>query len=355
MRFMKSLDWFILLLVLAALGLVAAARSRVDAARTAQMSAELTLLDATIDALEVRCAADPVAIPELELPQWILDAPEARDSIARLATLSERHAGLGSLSLVESDRDELVRRAVDGSILDEIAAAHPGLVERPDEWALGIERRLAVLRSAGERCRIHPFGSDQPVADSTPAAEAALREFRSSESRERRIALGSALALAVDELEFAAATARPMPVINGEARGTIPGRGTLVRFCETPRSPPGTSTLRSRSTGSCGFTLRTRPGDSHVFARLVDRGSEVWRGFVRAGDSLSVDLPPGDYVLRYATGRTWYGFEYLFGPGTSFSEAGDLIDLRYGYRTTIELIPQIDGNLSEREIDANSF
>lgn len=43
--------------------------------------------------------------------------------------------------------------------------------------------------------------------------------------------------------------------------------------------------------------------------------------FVRSGSTVEVKVPIGTYEIRYAAGETWYGYDYLFGPDTSYSKA----------------------------------
>jgi len=81
--------------------------------------------------------------------------------------------------------------------------------------------------------------------------------------------------------------------------------------------------------------------------------------FIRSGEVLSTDVPVGQYELRYASGETWYGEEYRFGPDTGYRKADAQLDFEQegnkvtGY--TIELIKQIAGNLKEIEIKPSEF
>lgn len=63
--------------------------------------------------------------------------------------------------------------------------------------------------------------------------------------------------------------------------------------------------------------------------------------------------------MRYASGKAWYGTQELFGPETRYYQADEELVFKRepdGYAgVSIELIKQLNGNLSTEEIDAASF
>jgi hypothetical protein len=81
--------------------------------------------------------------------------------------------------------------------------------------------------------------------------------------------------------------------------------------------------------------------------------------FLRSGETASVEVPIGAYDFRYAAGATWYGEEFLFGPGTTYSRAGEKlvfsVDGDHVWGHTIELIKQANGNLQEIQIAPTEF
>lgn len=83
--------------------------------------------------------------------------------------------------------------------------------------------------------------------------------------------------------------------------------------------------------------------------------------YIKGGLPLDVEIPLGSYRFRYASGETWRGETHLFGPKnlTSYNEAGDSFDfvVQDGYINgyTVELIRQVGGNLSTRQIDPSQF
>ena len=83
--------------------------------------------------------------------------------------------------------------------------------------------------------------------------------------------------------------------------------------------------------------------------------------YVIGGQDLEVLVPLGSYRMRYAYGETWRGEHHLFGPEdlTAVEEALEIFDFSESYEGfsgyTVELIPQIDGNLPTRVIARDEF
>ena len=99
----------------------------------------------------------------------------------------------------------------------------------------------------------------------------------------------------------------------------------------------------------------------HYFVKIVDwsLGTAVLTVFVRSGHTIEVELPIGNYRVRYASGATWYGPKHLFGPSTAYGQADKKFDLRVegdkvaGY--TISLARRVGGNLQVTAISAEDF
>ncbi|MBL9077920.1 MAG: DnaJ domain-containing protein [Planctomycetes bacterium] len=126
-----------------------------------------------------------------------------------------------------------------------------------------------------------------------------------------------------------------------------------------PLPPNGEVRTSSRRERIAPLTVRTDAGDFYL-VKLVDstRGTQL-TVFIRGGAPLEVDVPLGTYELRYASGATWFGYEFLFGPETSyakadksftFSRSGDSVS---GYEVTLYKVR--DGNLHTTEIAADKF
>lgn len=105
----------------------------------------------------------------------------------------------------------------------------------------------------------------------------------------------------------------------------------------------------------------TPPGSYHFYVKVqnVRTGGVAKTFFVRAGSSVTTEVPPGQYQIKYASGQRWFGPPCLFGRNTIYSQADKLFDFyRTGYQVTgysIELILQVGGNLRTRRIAAADF
>ncbi|GMU65231.1 MAG: hypothetical protein AMXMBFR36_15050 [Acidobacteriota bacterium] len=109
------------------------------------------------------------------------------------------------------------------------------------------------------------------------------------------------------------------------------------------------------------FRVDARGVTTATYLKLVDvsgaRPDAIY--FLRAGEVLDAQVPPGSYRLRMASGRSWYGEEELFGPKTSYSEAATVLRFRLigdqleGHG--IQLEEQIGGNLAKRRLSPEEF
>ncbi|MBL8200351.1 MAG: hypothetical protein JNK40_05195 [Chromatiales bacterium] len=108
------------------------------------------------------------------------------------------------------------------------------------------------------------------------------------------------------------------------------------------------------------FEISTSPGSNYL-VKLVDarRGTEVMDVFVRGGQRVEVQVPLGTYVLKYASGATWHGYDYLFGPSTDYNRAGTTFEFRQeGYRImghTVTLYRVTNGNMQTRRLTPAEF
>lgn len=126
----------------------------------------------------------------------------------------------------------------------------------------------------------------------------------------------------------------------------MPASGTVRNV--TPRPP------------AAPFQIEVR-GNANYLLKLADRttGNTEVDIFVRAGQTVQVEVPLGVYELRYAAGTTWYGYQYRFGPETAYSKADSLFRFHLqgdgvtGY--TVTLFPVPNGNLSTHTIAPSQF
>jgi hypothetical protein len=108
------------------------------------------------------------------------------------------------------------------------------------------------------------------------------------------------------------------------------------------------------------FKILTQSG-SNYYAKLVDvlTNREIMSIYIIGGRPVEVDVPLGSYRLKYAHGEVWCGDSLLFGELTAYGEAQDTFNFAIegshisGY--TVELIPQVHGNLRTKSISASDF
>lgn len=101
-------------------------------------------------------------------------------------------------------------------------------------------------------------------------------------------------------------------------------------------------TITSSSTESCYIKLKD------------ENKNDVFSFFVRAGDSVEVPVPAETLYAYFSYGKDWYGPEYIFGEGTSYSMDDEPLDF-YNYTYQYTLQPVVDGNFSETPIDQEDF
>lgn len=109
------------------------------------------------------------------------------------------------------------------------------------------------------------------------------------------------------------------------------------------------------------FKIVTPAGPESYYVKLIDpfTGAPAMSFFIFGGQSFETEVPLGTYRVKYATGETWYGENYLFGSTTRYSEADKTFEFTVqgsqisGY--TVELIRQPGGNLHTKSISANQF
>ncbi|MDO4442050.1 MAG: DnaJ domain-containing protein [Moraxella sp.] len=95
----------------------------------------------------------------------------------------------------------------------------------------------------------------------------------------------------------------------------------------------------------------------HHLIKIVDASNhrEVAWYFVRSGDIINLNLPIGEYIVKYAYGNTWFGYDNLFGDDTMYAQVDEILDF-YNYQSyELELIQQVNGNLRTSSIDKSQF
>ena len=88
-------------------------------------------------------------------------------------------------------------------------------------------------------------------------------------------------------------------------------------------------------------------------------GTEVMSIFIRAGQTIEVAVPVGNYRAKLASGQTWYGEAVRFGPTTSYSYLDKVLnfaiegDQLMGHEIVLTRIT--NGNLQQLPLAANEF
>ncbi len=119
------------------------------------------------------------------------------------------------------------------------------------------------------------------------------------------------------------------------------------------------------------LVLKVGTFDRNVYAKVMGVDTEpnpreVAVLFIRKGESLDVALPPGRYKVRYVSGNSWFGSEWVRECGSpSASEGDDAIVLSAAEHrrdgtalvdeATVELWQQVGGNFPTHKVPINRF
>jgi hypothetical protein len=127
-----------------------------------------------------------------------------------------------------------------------------------------------------------------------------------------------------------------------------------------PLPPNGEIYPFSRREALAPLEIKTSYGESY-YVKIADAntGIDVLAVFVRGGHTVNLKVPLGTYVVKYAAGDKWYGFDHLFGPSTGYNKTSETFTFRYngsqisGYSITLYKVR--NGNLQTRAISPNDF
>lgn len=111
---------------------------------------------------------------------------------------------------------------------------------------------------------------------------------------------------------------------------------------------------------SAPFQVTNSPNVNSVvrLVRVAD-GAVIMSAFVRAGETLDLDVPLGSYIVRVASGQVWYGSDVRFGPSTQYVVLDSTFTFsiegmtRKGHQ--LELKATAAGNLGDSPISASNF
>jgi hypothetical protein len=137
---------------------------------------------------------------------------------------------------------------------------------------------------------------------------------------------------------------------------------TPTPFAEpvVPFPQSGTIRIAGNAEGVAPFEILSPKGENY-YIKMVDAitGENKVVIFVRGGQPTEVMVPVGTYEIRYASGTTWYGESYLFGPDTAYTKTDEDFDFRRtpngysGYTVTLYKVER--GNLSTSPLQPEDF
>lgn len=118
----------------------------------------------------------------------------------------------------------------------------------------------------------------------------------------------------------------------------------------------GAILINSTSEGVSPLEVVTEDDNAYVIKLFNARDDSLELSFfIRPGSTAEVNVPIGNYIIKYATGQKWYGIDNLFGTETRYYQAKDTFDFTYTSGWTVELIRQTGGNLDYNIIDDSEF
>jgi hypothetical protein len=133
------------------------------------------------------------------------------------------------------------------------------------------------------------------------------------------------------------------------------------RAPEQPLPPNGHVRPPVNASQTAPFRILTSGGDTHYVLKLVESGTgrSVLTVFVRSGHQVDIRVPFGTYVVKYASGQKWYGYQHLFGPYTVYTKADSTFPFRRegnqikGFSITLYAVE--GGNLSTLPLTPKDF
>lgn len=146
---------------------------------------------------------------------------------------------------------------------------------------------------------------------------------------------------------------------DGYTKGFHQARNQMMEDSKkpSPKSMPTSGTIVSgqKYSGST-LTIKSDSDSACVVSLKTAKGEERMAFFVRAGDTVTVNVPAEKLYAYFAYGTTWYGYGegLMFGDKTSYSRDDEVLDFtRYTYEYT--LYPTYNGNFTETPSDEDEF
>lgn len=151
----------------------------------------------------------------------------------------------------------------------------------------------------------------------------------------------------------------PMMLSDADTSSTHSATNTtpsLTTPTPSPVSEPQSGAILSGSEVYNGseITITASGGESCVVKLKTSSGITRLSFYVRAGETVTIGVPAENLYIYFASGKTWYGINNLFGEYTSYSMDDEILDFTE-YTWEYTLYPVNNGNFSETPIDASEF
>lgn len=123
----------------------------------------------------------------------------------------------------------------------------------------------------------------------------------------------------------------------------------------TPVNEPASGTVLSGYAPDDGSKITVKLADTGSSVVMLKDASDrvLLSFFVRAGESATVDVPAEKMYVHFASGKTWYGEEKLFGKETVYRRDKELTDFTK-YSWEYELDPMSVGEFVNEDSGAES-
>lgn len=122
-----------------------------------------------------------------------------------------------------------------------------------------------------------------------------------------------------------------------------------------PEPQSGTMLFGSEYSNGSEITVTAAHGKSCVVKLKTTSGATRLSFYVRAGDTVTVGVPEENLYVYFASGKTWYGLDNLFGEKTDYSMDDEVCNFIDYYSCTYRLYPVNNGNFQPSSIDADDF
>ena len=114
--------------------------------------------------------------------------------------------------------------------------------------------------------------------------------------------------------------------------------------------------LLKKPADSCISTLTVKPSknySAYIYLQSKSKKANDMSFVVNKGEEVTVDVPGDHYIMYMASGNTWYGPEYMFGPQTKREKNEEEWDfMKYTWTLTLDAI---NGNLKSEDVNEDDF